>query len=308
MNKAAAAYEAEPENFRSGFVAVIGRPNVGKSTLVNELVGEKVSITSPRPQTTRSPIRGVRNGDGYQAVFIDTPGSQKPKDTLRARMQQQVLDSLSESDVILFLIDAEQAKDGVGSGDRYVARLAASSSTPVILGVNKVDLLSNESEALPIIREVSGLGDWREVYLLSATSGLNVKPLMQTVSSMLPTGPRYFPKDSVTDYPETFILAEYIREKALNVLREEVPHAIAVEIDEVERKENVTVIYAILHVERGTQRMIVLGKGGKTIKRIGTEARKDVERLLGTRIYLNLKIKVTPGWRSDTRFLERLGL
>lgn len=308
MNKAAAAYEAEPENFRSGFVAVIGRPNVGKSTLVNELVGEKVSITSPRPQTTRSPIRGVRNGDGYQAVFIDTPGSQKPKDTLRARMQQQVLDSLSESDVILLLIDAEQAKDGVGSGDRYVARLAASSSTPVILGVNKVDLLSNESEALPIIREVSGLGDWREVYLLSATSGLNVKPLMQTVSSMLPTGPRYFPKDSVTDYPETFILAEYIREKALNVLREEVPHAIAVEIDEVERKENVTVIYAILHVERGTQRMIVLGKGGKTIKRIGTEARKDVERLLGTRIYLNLKIKVTPGWRSDTRFLERLGL
>lgn len=308
MNKAAAAYEAEPENFRSGFVAVIGRPNVGKSTLVNELVGEKVSITSPRPQTTRSPIRGVRNGDGYQAVFIDTPGSQKPKDTLRARMQQQVLDSLSESDVILFLIDAEQAKDGVGSGDRYVARLAASSSTPVILGVNKVDLLSNESEALPIIGEVSGLGDWREVYLLSATSGLNVKPLMQTVSSMLPTGPRYFPKDSVTDYPETFILAEYIREKALNVLREEVPHAIAVEIDEVERKENVTVIYAILHVERGTQRMIVLGKGGKTIKRIGTEARKDVERLLGTRIYLNLKIKVTPGWRSDTRFLERLGL
>lgn len=308
MNKAAAAYEAEPENFRSGFVAVIGRPNVGKSTLVNELVGEKVSITSPRPQTTRSPIRGVRNSDGYQAVFIDTPGSQKPKDTLRARMQQQVLDSLSESDVILFLIDAEQAKDGVGSGDRYVARLAASSSTPVILGVNKVDLLSNESEALPIIREVSGLGDWREVYLLSATSGLNVKPLMRTVSSMLPTGPRYFPKDSVTDYPETFILAEYIREKALNVLREEVPHAIAVEIDEVERKENVTVIYAILHVERGTQRMIVLGKGGKTIKRIGTEARRDVERLLGTRIYLDLKIKVAPGWRSDTRFLERLGL
>ncbi|MGB3633905.1 MAG: GTPase Era [Rubrobacteraceae bacterium] len=298
----------DSDNFRSGFIAVVGRPNVGKSTLVNRLVGEKVSITSPRPQTTRSPIRGVRNGDGYQAVFVDTPGSQKPRDTLRARMQQQVLDSLTESDAILMLLDANQAMDGIGSGDRYVAQLVSSSQTPTIIGINKVDLLRDSSQAFPIIKEVSGLGDWQETFLLSATAGLNIKPLMETVAGMLPQGPRYFPEGSITDYPETFVLAEYIREKALNVLRDEVPHAVAVEIEEVERKENVTVIYAILHVERATQRMIVLGKGGKTIKRIGTEARRDVERLLGTRIYLDLKVKVSPGWRGDTRFLEQLGL
>lgn len=298
----------EPEDFRSGFVAVVGRPNVGKSTLVNRLVGEKVSITSPRPQTTRSPIRGVRNGENYQAVFVDTPGSQKPRDTLRARMQQQVIDSLSESDVIVLLLDAAQAKDKIGNGDRYIARLVASSGTPAIIGINKVDTLGDSSRAFPIIKEVSGLGDWRETFLLSATDGLNVNLLMEAVAEMLPEGPRYFPEGYVTDYPETFILAEYIREKALNALRDEVPHAIAVEIDEVERKENVTVIYAVLHVERPTQRMIVLGKGGKTIKQIGTESRRDVERLLGNRIYLDLKVKVSPGWRGDKRFLEELGL
>ncbi len=299
---------SEPEDLRSGFIAVVGRPNVGKSTLVNRLVGEKISITSPRPQTTRSPIRGVRNGPGYQAVFVDTPGSQKPRDTLRTRMQEQVLDSLSESDIILFLLDAGQAREGVGKGDRYVARLALSSGTPAIACINKVDLLKDESEALPIVEEVSGLGDWREVFMLSAAGGLNVEPLMDSVAGLLPHGPRYFPEGFVTDYPETLILAEYIREKALNALREEVPHAVAVEIEEVERKENVTVIYAVIHVERTTQRMIVLGKNGKTIKRIGTEARRDVERLLGTRIYLDLNVKVTPGWRGDRRFLERLGL
>ncbi|MDQ4105675.1 MAG: GTPase Era [Actinomycetota bacterium] len=299
---------SEPEELRSGFIAVVGRPNVGKSTLVNRLVGEKISITSPRPQTTRSPIRGVRNGPGYQAVFVDTPGSQKPRDTLRARMQEQVLDSLSKSDIILMLLDAEQAREGVGKGDRYVSRLVFSSGTPAIACINKVDLLRNESEALPVVEEVSELGDWREVFLLSATGGLNVERLMDSVARLLPPGPRYFPEGFVTDYPETLILAEYIREKALNVLREEVPHAVAVEIEEVERKENVTVVYAVIHVERSTQRMIVLGKNGKTIKQIGTEVRRDVERLLGTRIYLDLKVKVSPGWRGDSRFLERLGL
>lgn len=308
MTDALARQYSEEEELRSGFIAVVGRPNVGKSTLVNRLVGEKVSITSPRPQTTRGPIRGVRNGPGYQAVFIDTPGSQKPRDTLRARMQQQVLDSLSESDVILFVLDAAQAAGGIGSGDRYVARLVAESRTPVIAGINKVDLLDRETDALPIVDEVSGLADWNEVFLLSAETGRNVEPLMSTVEELLPPGPLYFPKDSVTDYPESLILAEYVREKALNALREEVPHAVAVEVDEVEYKENVTVIYAIIHVERATQRMIVLGKNGKTIKQIGTEARRDVERLLGTRIYLDLKVRVTPGWRSDTKFLERLGL
>lgn len=299
---------SELEELRSGFIAVVGRPNVGKSTLVNRLVGEKVSITSPRPQTTRSPIRGVRNGPGYQAVFVDTPGSQKPRDTLRARMQEQVLDSLSESDLILFLLDAEQAREGIGRGDRYVSRLVFSSGTPAIACINKVDLLRNEAEAFPIVEEVADLGDWREVFLLSAAGGLNVERLMDSVAGMLPLGPRYFPNGFVTDYPETLILAEYIREKALNALREEVPHAVAVEIEEVERKENVTVIYAIIHVERKTQRMIVLGKNGKTIKQIGTEARRDVEKLLGARIYLDLNVKISPGWRGDSRFLERLGL
>ena len=298
----------EENGFKSGFVAVLGRPNVGKSTLVNQLVGTKVSITSPRPQTTRGPIRGVRNGPNYQSVFVDTPGSQKPRDTLRSRMQQQVLDSLSESDVVLLLFDVSQAQKGLGTGDRYVARLVAESGTPAIACLNKVDLLRNRSEVLPLVEEVSGLAEFEEIFPLSAVEGLNVEPLMEAVVGLLPPGPRYFPEGAVTDYPESLILAEYIREKALLALREEVPHAIAVEIDEVERKDNVTVVYAIIHVERGSQRMIVLGKGGKTIKQIGTEARRDVERLLGTRIYLDLKVKVTPGWQNDPRFLERLGL
>jgi GTP-binding protein Era len=303
----------EPANsaengFCSGFAAVVGRPNVGKSTLVNRLVGQKVSITSPRPQTTRGSIRGVRNGPGYQAVFVDTPGSQKPRDTLRARMQQQVLDSLSESDVILFLLDAPQVADKVGTGDRYVARLVAESGTAAIACINKVDILRNRAEVLPIVEAVSELGDWREVFPISAAEGMNVEPLMETVIELLPPGPRYFSEGTITDYPESLILAEYVREKALGVLREEVPHAVAVEIEEVERKENVTVVYATLHVERATQRMIVLGKGGRTIKQIGIEARRDVERLLGARIYLDLKVKVSPGWRSDKKFLERLGL
>ena len=293
---------------RSGFIAVVGRPNVGKSTLVNRLVGEKVSITSPRPQTTRSPIRGVRNGKNYQAIFVDTPGSQKPRDTLRARMQEQVVDSLSGSDLVLFLLDAPQAAEGIGTGDRYVSGLVANSGTPAMACLNKVDLLKKPSQALPAIQGISELGDWREIFQISASDGTNVDALMDAVVKMLPPGPKYFPEGTVTDYPESLILAEYIREKALNALREEVPHAVMVEVDEVERKENVTVVYAIIHVERGTQRMIVLGKGGKTIKKIGTEARRDVERLLGTKIYLEMKVKVSPGWRSDKKFLERLGL
>ncbi len=300
--------EPGENGFRSGFVAVVGRPNVGKSTLVNRLVGQKVSITSPRPQTTRGPIRGVRDGPGYQVIFVDTPGSQKPRDALRSRMQQQVLDSLSESDAIAFLLDAAQAMDGIGTGDRFVARLVTESGTPAIACVNKVDLLRTRTEVLPIIEAASELGDWREVFPISARSGSNVEPLMEAVIELMPPGPRYFPEGMVTDHPESLVLAEYVREKALGVLREEVPHAVAVEIEEVEPKENVTVVYATIHVERPTQRMIVLGKGGRTIKQIGTEARRDVERLLGTRIYLDLKVKVSPGWRSDRKFLERLGL
>jgi GTPase len=300
--------EESQNGFKSGFVAVLGRPNVGKSTLVNRLVGAKVSITSSRPQTTRGPIRGVRNGPGYQVIFVDTPGSQKPRDTLRSRMQQQVLDSLSESDVVLVLFDVEGVKNGLGTGDRYVARIVAESGTPAIAGVNKVDLLRDSSRVLPVVEEISTLAEFEDTFLLSAKEGLNVEPLLETVVGLLSSGPHYFPEGAVTDYPESLILAEYIREKALNVLREEVPHAIAVEIDEVERKDNVTIVYAIIHVERPSQRMIVLGKNGMTIKQIGTESRRDVERLLGARIYLDLKVKVSPGWRNDPRFLERLGL
>ena len=307
MSGSLAAYGPE-EGLKSGFVAVVGRPNVGKSTLVNRLVGEKVSITSSRPQTTRGPVRGVRNGPGYQAVFVDTPGSQKPRDTLRSRMQERVTESLDESDVILFLLDASEAARGPGSGDRYVARLALASSTPAIACINKVDLLPDESAAFSIVEAVETLGNWQEVFLLSAETGLNTEPLTNSVVELLPEGPRFFPEGLATDYPETLILAEYIREKALVALREEVPHAIAVEIEEVEPKEKVTIVYAIIHVERASQRMIVLGKGGRTIKQIGTEARRDVERLLGTNIYLDLKVKVSPGWRSDPKFLERLGL
>jgi GTPase len=300
--------EESSNGFKSGFVAVLGRPNVGKSTLVNQLVGAKVSITSPRPQTTRGSIRGVRDGPGYQVVFVDTPGSQKPRDILRSRMQKQVLDSLSESDVVLLLFDAVQAQKGLGTGDRYIAQLVDEAETPTIACINKVDLLPGRSVALPVVEAVRTLADYEDTFLLSAKEGLNVEPLMEAVVRLLPSGPRYFPEGIVTDYPESLVLAEYIREKALLALREEVPHAVAVEIDEVERKDDVTVVYAVIHVERASQRMIMLGKGGKTIRQIGTEARRDVERLLGTRIYLDLKVKVTPSWRNDPRFLERLGL
>ena len=299
---------APEEGFKSGFVAVVGRPNVGKSTLINTLVGQKVSITSSQPQTTRSPIRGVRNGPGYQAVFVDTPGSQKPRDTLRSRMQQQVLDSLGEADVVLLLFDANEVQKDLGTGDRYISRLVADSGTPAIACLNKVDLLGSQEAVLPTIEAVSGAGSYEEIFALSALKGLNVEALTEAVTRLLPEGPRYFPEGAVTDFPESLILGEYVREKALNALREEVPHAIVVEIDEVERKDKVTVVYAIIHVERATQRMIVLGKNGRTIKQIGTQARRDVEKLLGTRIYLDLKVKVTPGWRNDPRFLERLGL
>jgi GTP-binding protein Era len=293
------------DGFKSGFVSVVGRPNVGKSTLVNRLVGSKVAITSSKPQTTRSLIRGVRNGPGYQAVFVDTPGSQKPRDTLRHRMQEQVVESMAEADAILFLLDATQP---IGRGDTYISRIVARTGTPAILAANKVDLLQDRSQVLPVLERASELGEWREIFPLSATSGENVEPLLESIVSLLPEGPRYFPEDAVTDYPEVFILSEYIREKALNELREEVPHSIAVEIEEVERRKDMTFVYAIIHVERASQRMIVLGKGGRTIKTIGTEARRDVERLLGTRIYLDLKVRVTPGWRGDRNFLERLGL
>jgi GTP-binding protein Era len=299
---------ASTSELKSGFIAVVGRPNVGKSTLVNKLVGQKVSITSSRPQTTRSPIRGVRNGPGYQAIFVDTPGSQKPRDTLRARMQEQVVDSLSESDVILLLFDAQGSGEGLGRGDKYIARLVADSGTPAIAAINKTDLLRTREEALPIVGAVSSLAAWTEIFQISASTGRNLEPLMQSIIGLLPPGPRYFPEGTVTDFPESLVLAEYVREKALSVLREEVPHAVAVEIEDVERKQNVTVVYAVIHVERATQRMIVLGKGGRTIKQIGTEARRDVERLLGARIYLDLKVKVSQGWRSDKKFLERLGL
>jgi len=223
-------------------------------------------------------------------------------------MQKQVLDSLSESDIVLLLFDASQAQKGLGAGDHYIARLVAESGTLTIACLNKVDLLSDRSAVFPMVESVSALAEYEDIFLLSTTEGLNVEPLMNKVVRLLPTGPRYFPEGMVTDYPESLILAEYIREKALQALREEVPHAIAVEIDEVEAKDDVAVVYATIYVERASQRMIVLGKGGKTIKQIGTEARRDVERLLGTRIYLDLKVKVTPGWRNDPRFLERLGL
>src|ERR671915_644339 len=179
--KGAGARGAENNGLRSGFITVVGRPNVGKSTLVNRLVGQKISITSSRPQTTRGPIRGVRNGARYQAIFIDTPGSQKPRDTLRARMQEQVVDSLSESDVILLLFDALQVSEGLGSGDRYVARLVAGSGTPAIVSINKNDLLRTRESALPIVEAVSELGDWNEVFQISAAEGTNVEPLMDSV-------------------------------------------------------------------------------------------------------------------------------
>lgn len=291
-------------SFRSGFVALIGRPNVGKSTLLNAFAGRKIAITSRRPQTTRNAIRAVVNGDDWQMVFIDTPGLHKPKVLLGERLNDIVRRTLHEVDALVFMLDATQT---IGTGDEFVAREVLSSGTPTICAVNKMDA-AKEVQLLPQLQAADSLGEWREIIPISAARGTGVPRLQELLVSLLPEGPKFYPDDMVSDQPREVILAELIREKALQLTRQEVPHSIAVLTDEViERSDGIVDIHATIYVERDSQKGIVIGKGGQMLKDIGTRAREDIEWVLGAHVMLKLHVKVSKDWQRDPRALERLG-
>ena len=285
---------------KSGFVAVAGRPNVGKSTLVNALVGEKVAITSVVPNTTRRRIYGVANGDDHQLVLVDLPGFQRPMDKLTERMQRTVDASFEDIDVVLFVLSA---RDRVGGGDRFIARRVYALGKPVIVAVNKVDNLK-PSHIVSAMKAGAALGDFHALHPVSAKTKDGIDELRADLVQLLPEGQPFFPRESVTDQRDEERITELIREKALQLTRDEVPHSISVEIDEFEDK----LLRAFLLVETESQKQILVGKRGAMIREIGTRARPEIEQLLGRRIFLELVVKVRPRWRRDDATLERLGL
>jgi GTP-binding protein Era len=285
---------------KSGVVAVAGRPNVGKSTLVNALCGEKVAITSKVPNTTRRRLFGVANGPGYQLVLVDLPGFQRPLDTLTERMQATVDSSFEDVDAVLLVVDA---RAHIGSGDRFVARRVFELGKPVIIVVNKVDRLK-AAHVVSQMKAASELGDFHALHPVSALTKDGIGELRDDLVSLLPEGPAYFPPDQRTDLTVEERVAEVIREKALQLTREEVPHAVTVEVDEIGEK----VVRALVYVETESQKGILVGKKGAMIREIGTRARPEVEALVGHPVFLELQVKVRPKWRRDPRMLERLGL
>jgi GTP-binding protein Era len=286
--------------FRSGFVAVAGRPNVGKSTLVNALAGGKVAIVSDKPQTTRRRISAVVNGDDYQLVLVDLPGFQRPRDTLTQRMQRTVDSALEDVDGFLFVLAGNER---LGGGDRFVAERVFSRNEPVVIALNKVDRL-RPAEIAARIEESATLGDFHSLHPVSARTGDGVEALKRDLVGLLPEGPRYFEEGTLTDLALEDQIAELVREQALAVTREELPHAISVEVEELEEDR----VRAMVYVETESQKGIVVGKGGQVIKEIGTTARPQIELLLGRKIFLELQVKVRPHWRRDERVLERLGI
>lgn len=291
-------------SYRSGFVSILGSPNVGKSTLLNQLVGQKVSIVSDRAQTTRNRVMGVMARPGWQIVFLDTPGVTTPKNRLGDYMLKVAYDAMNEVEAILFLVDA---KRGVGPKDEALLKKLAEARAPVVAGLNKADLCTLDHietarerlEKEPVIQHV---------VKLSALEGRGLDKLADVLCGYLPEGPQYFPEDMVTDQPERVLCAELIREKALRLLREEVPHGLGVGIDKMERREDgVQDVWATIFCERAGHKGIIIGKGGAMLKRIGTEARKDMEWLLGSRVNLQLWVKVKEDWRNSAAMLNELG-
>ena len=297
---------------RSGFVALAGRPNVGKSTLVNSIVGTKVAAISDKPQTTRRAIRGVASGDldgeRWQLVLVDLPGVQRPRDALTARMQRTVDRELLESDAVLLVLSAAER---IGGGDRFIAQTLASSPVPVIAALNKVDLLGEAelAAALDMVGRLEEDGvEFTEIFPVSARTGAGIGALERSLVSLLPEGPLYYPEEVRTDQTPEVALAELVREKALARTREELPHAIEVIIEEIEPRNDLLAVRAVIWVEAGSQKGIVIGKSGSMIRDIGTAARLEMERLLERKVFLELTVKVRKHWRRDDALLDRLGI
>ncbi|MGG5317123.1 GTPase Era [Enterococcus sp. AZ072] len=289
---------------KSGFVAIVGRPNVGKSTLLNRIVGQKIAIMSDKAQTTRNKIQGVYTTDEAQLVFIDTPGIHKPKHRLGDYMVEAAYSALREVDAIMFMISADQKR---GPGDNFILERLKNQNVPVYLIINKIDKI-HPDELLAIIDDYRQVMEFKEVIPISATEGNNVEHMMETLVDQMPEGPQYFPEDQVTDHPEYFIVSELIREKVLQLTRDEVPHSVAVVTDSMKRDENEKIhIQATIIVERTSQKGIIIGKGGKMLKNVGTQARKDIERLLGDKVFLELWVKVQKDWRDKKTYLQDYG-
>lgn len=292
------------DEYKSGFVSVIGRPNVGKSTLVNSLIGQKIAIMSDKPQTTRNKILCVLTLEDAQILFIDTPGIHKPKHKLGEYMVRQAEATLKEVDVILFVVDATEE---MGAGEQYILERLASVKTPVILVVNKIDLITKE-KLLPIIEKYCSHYRFAAVVPISAMHKDNLEGLVKEIKDRLSAGPQYYPDDMVTDQPERLIVAELVREKVLSLTREEIPHAIAVDVEEIAERANEDVyIRAVIYVERDSQKGIVIGAGGSLLKEIGRLARTDIQNLLGSKVFLDLWVKVKKDWRNRDGVLRSFG-
>ena len=285
---------------KSGFIAVAGRPNVGKSTLVNALAGGKVAIVSDKPQTTRRRIAGVVNGEDHQLVLVDLPGFQRPLDPMTERMQRTVDRAFEDVDAVLFVLSA---RDRIGAGDRFIAQRVFSLGVPVVIALNKVDRLKPGHIATQM-DTASKLGDFHALHPVSAKTGDGIGELRDELVELLPEGPAYFPPDQRSDLSVEDQVAELVREKALALTRDEIPHAISVEVDELDEK----VVRANVYVETESQKQIVVGRGGSIVREIGTRARPEIEHLLGHPVFLELQVKVRPRWRRDERLLERLGI
>jgi GTP-binding protein Era len=290
--------------FRSGFVAVVGRPNVGKSTLVNALVGQKVSIVTDKPQTTRARIRGIRTTEDHQIVFTDTPGFHKPRTLLGERLNQLVEESTADVEIVVHVVDAAA---GVGRGDGFVAeRRVRPVNALKVCAVNKIDLVK-EPQLMAQLEAASALVEFDHLVPLSAQTGRGLEELLAVLVEALPEGPRYYEAGDVTDQPLELRVAEIVREKALALTREEIPHSVATQVEEMEREDGLTRISCVILVERNSQKGIVIGKGGSMLKRIGTLAREELELVLGTKVHLELRVKVQKEWQRDPRALTRLG-
>lgn len=289
----------------SGFAGIVGRPNVGKSTLLNNLMHRKLAIISEKPQTTRNKIRCVYTREDAQIVFVDTPGFHKPRNALGERLNKAVRETLAEVDTVLFMLDGTKA---IGRGDMYIASELAQLDTPKVVVLNKIDRMTGDQvDAQSAVAEK--LGDFSRVIPVSARTGENVHAVIEHIVETLPEGPKYYPDDVFTDQPASFIVAELIREKALQLTREEVPHSVAVVVEEIEKREerDLVDIDAVIYVERESQKGIIIGKGGRMLKEIGTRAREEIEPLLGEKVYLRLRVAVEKDWAKRPEMIRRLG-